>query len=67
MNTNICKTKRVALKCGSFQTPRGIKLYRSAPQYNPYNVIYQKSEIIENEFQQLFNVRFRIRTMNELL
>ena len=36
-----------------FQTPEYIKSYRKIRQYNPFDVIHRKNDIIENAFDEL--------------
>ena len=36
-------------------------------RYNPYNIIHQKSEIIDNTFKELFDVRFRTCVLGGLM
>jgi len=51
----------------NIHSPEYIKLYRSMQRYNPYNIIHQKSEIIDNTFKELFDVRFRTCVLGGLM
>ena len=61
------QNKKVVFRYGSFQTPVGIKLFRSIPQYIPYNVMFKKGEIIDNVFLEMFDVRFRTCEIGALM